>query len=455
MPSMRSCGDPGLAQLAFFMEMDDDDTGAVGCYAQATVRGHSQIDTRELHADPAKPACSVAFMAMPQRILDAGGCPYLQTAATATVFASDASALQLVVGLAAPFRMHAATSAFLDMFQLSAATCIGRSIGLVHGPETNVKLLHSLFETVRVGKEANAMLMFYPSSCKGNLFRVSIEPQSASKDKTECCIVSLELVRATPLQDALLPDGRAKVIVSAESQTVYASPEFETLYGYLWSEIAGRTLGFITGPNTNTALLHKLLKSARDGHSSTHTFFTNTRRGDELLTVIEVKPLVEGGLVSHMLLVCSIAEDIDGHCRHAQATNDSDASECGPATGPLARERYVQACELQTCGQYASQPLQRAQQATVQEVQDQVAPNGPHPRHTSPYFYEEIAWAKTDFKSALHEQKHNARTGIDRSNVRERELALMRTLVRQRASGVHFSGELGRLFLGSAHYLNK
>jgi PAS domain S-box-containing protein len=236
------------------------------------------------------------------------------------VSASEASALQLVVGLAAPFRIHAATRAFLDMFQLSVSTCIGRSLALVQGPETNVKLLVSIFETAGeqgVGKEANAMLMFYSSSGDGHLFRISIETQSSP---TETCIVSLELMQATPLQDAVLPDGRAKVIVSADqSLTVHVSPAFEKMYGYLWSEIKGRTLGFITGPNTNMALLHKQLISARDGHSEAALFLTNARDGQEILTVIQVNPVIDVGVVTQVVVFFSIiGGDIDGHTQSSK-----------------------------------------------------------------------------------------------------------------------------------------
>jgi PAS domain S-box-containing protein len=240
-----------------------------------------------------------------------------------TVLACDASAMELLVGLTAPFRIHGADSAFLDTFQLSAATCISRSLSLVQGPETNVKVLFSLFETARVGRGANAMIMFYSSSGNGHLFHVAVEPQSSQGDVPESCIISLVLVQATPLKDAVLPDGRAKVIVSAESRTVHVSPEFEKMYGYLWSEIAGRTLGFITGPNTNMALLRQLLNSARNGHSESASFFTNNRAGHEILTVIQVKPVVDGGVVSHMVVVCSIVGDIGGHCLHDQ-TNDRE-----------------------------------------------------------------------------------------------------------------------------------
>ena len=318
--TQRLCDDLGLAQLAFYMEMDEDDAGAAGCFAPADVRDLSQTDPRDLDSNPTCPPQSLV-MVLPLRTLEAGGCPYLQTASTAMVFASETSALQLVVGLAAPFRIHAATreivlTTFFDMmFQLSVSTCIGRSLGLVQGPETNVKLLVSIFETAGeqgVGKEANAMLMFYSSSGDGHLFRVSIETQSS---QTETCIVSLELVQATPLHDAVLPDGRAKVIVSADQWlTVHVSPEFEKMYGYLWSEIEGRTLGFITGPNTNMALLRKLLNSARDGRSEAALFLTNARAGQEILTVIQVNPVVDAGVVTQVVVFFSII-DIDGHAQ--------------------------------------------------------------------------------------------------------------------------------------------
>ena len=75
MPSnQRLCGDPGLAQLAFFMEMEEEDAGAVGCFALADVRGHSQIDPRDVDADPAGPTTASLVMDLPPRTLEAGAC---------------------------------------------------------------------------------------------------------------------------------------------------------------------------------------------------------------------------------------------------------------------------------------------------------------------------------------------------------------------------------------------
>jgi len=55
---LRLCDDPGLAQYAFFMEMDEEDAGVAGCSALADVRGRSEIDPRDLDADPSCPPAS-------------------------------------------------------------------------------------------------------------------------------------------------------------------------------------------------------------------------------------------------------------------------------------------------------------------------------------------------------------------------------------------------------------
>jgi PAS domain S-box-containing protein len=390
------------------MEMDENDVSAVGSLQMADVRGHSQIDPRDLDVDP----------------------PF------------DASALQLVVGLDAPFRIHDATIAFFDMFQLSASSCIGRSLGLVQGPETNVKLLSSIFETARVGEEANAMLMFYSSSGDGHLFRVSLQTlssmgalsmhrKSEDLETQRSCIVSLELVQATPLKDALLPDGHAKVIVSADrSTTVHVSPEFEKMYGYLWSEIPGRTLGFITGPNTNMALLQQLLNSARNGHSDSSTFFTNTREGQEFLTFIQVSPVVDAGVVSHVVVVCSIVGDID--------------TPVSPRLSPFFYERNHKQTDSHSDNITLDDEIVWAKYDHKNNLAILQTKNAP----TASSLQMELIELRRSFQG--DNAQEDARL---RLSVRERELVLTRMLVRQGASGVSsvapFSWEGGRLLLGT------
>ena len=106
--SRRLCDDPGLAQYAFFMEMDEEDAGVAGCTALADVRGRSEIDPRDLDADP---LCPPASLVMLPRIVNEGTCPYLQTAAQAQsilksdkaqVSSIDCSQQSTVQGLVAP-----------------------------------------------------------------------------------------------------------------------------------------------------------------------------------------------------------------------------------------------------------------------------------------------------------------------------------------------------------------
>ena len=69
--TQRLCGGLGLAQLAFYMEMDEDE-GAVGYFAPADVREHCQTDPRDLDSNASCPPASLV-MVLPLRTLEAGG----------------------------------------------------------------------------------------------------------------------------------------------------------------------------------------------------------------------------------------------------------------------------------------------------------------------------------------------------------------------------------------------
>ena len=73
-----SSDDDGLAQYAFFMEMDDGDAGAAGSSELAHVRDRSEIDNRDLEADA---SCQPASVVTRPRCVNDGTCPYLLTAA--------------------------------------------------------------------------------------------------------------------------------------------------------------------------------------------------------------------------------------------------------------------------------------------------------------------------------------------------------------------------------------
>ena len=71
------CDDLGLAQYAFFMEMDEDNADAVASSELDDVRGRSGIDPQDLETDP---SCPASFAVLP-RYVNNGTSPYLQTAA--------------------------------------------------------------------------------------------------------------------------------------------------------------------------------------------------------------------------------------------------------------------------------------------------------------------------------------------------------------------------------------
>ena len=230
--------------------------------------------------------------------------------------------LKLVVNMEAPFRVQAASHAFLEYMQLPGAMMIGRPLCVLQGPETNSMLLQSVFETVCFGKEASANLMLYTSSGVGQYFQVSAKPWGPAE-----CHLRLEPLQVTRLKAAMLPDGCAKAIISSDfAHATYVSAEFERLYGYSLSEIKGRTLSCIHGPSTDTLQWRKLLDGARNGYLQSALVVTSTRNCREMLTSVLVEPVVDCGALAALAITFTAVGDIEGHCVHA--------AECQGVWGP-------------------------------------------------------------------------------------------------------------------------
>ena len=54
--------------------------------------------------------------------------------------------LRLVLGTCAPYRIEQVSADLMDLFQLSPAHCIGRTMAVISGPETNTRVLTDLIE---------------------------------------------------------------------------------------------------------------------------------------------------------------------------------------------------------------------------------------------------------------------------------------------------------------------
>ena len=213
--------------------------------------------------------------------------------------------LRLVLGVTAPYKIRDASEDLLDLFQLSAAQCIGRNVGVLSGPDTNTQTFGELMKAVGMGKRARAVLMLYSCSGAGERFCVSAQPYFAPSGELTSALLEMQPCKAPTLKMAAQDDGRAKAIVEASQpfRAVFCSPEFEALYGLAEPMVLGRTLNLIHGPTTDQRTWVQVLTAATQGTPGNAQLVTATSDCREVEVKIEVQPIVNAaGYISHLLI---------------------------------------------------------------------------------------------------------------------------------------------------------
>ena len=213
--------------------------------------------------------------------------------------------LRLVLGVTAPYKILDASEDLLDLFQLSAAQCIGRNVGVLSGPDTNTQTFGELMKAVGMGKRSRAVIMLYSCSGAGERFSVSAQPYFAPSGELTSALLEMQPCKAPTLKVAAQDDGRAKAIVEASQpfRAVFCSPEFEALYGLAEPMVLGRTLNLIHGPTTDQRTWMQVLTAAAQGTQGNAKLVTATSDCREVEVKIEVQPIVNAaGYITHLLI---------------------------------------------------------------------------------------------------------------------------------------------------------
>eukprot|EP00802_Teleaulax_amphioxeia_P005925 Tamp_05929.p1 GENE.Tamp_05929~~Tamp_05929.p1 ORF type:complete len:833 (-),score=200.19 Tamp_05929:344-2806(-) len=217
----------------------------------------------------------------------------------------ECGVLRLVLGVTAPHKIQDVSTDLLDLFQLSAAQCIGRTMGVLSGPQTNTQAFAELMQLVATGKRARAVLMLYSCSGAGERFCVSAQPWFSACGELTSALLELEPCKTLTLKTAALDDGRAKAIVEASQpfRATFCSPEFEALYGLAEPMVLGRTLNLIHGPTTDQGAWRRLLAAAVEGAQGSAQLVTATCDCREIEVMVEVQPIVSAaGCITHLLV---------------------------------------------------------------------------------------------------------------------------------------------------------
>eukprot|EP00918_Siedleckia_nematoides_P052730 GHVU01115180.1.p1 GENE.GHVU01115180.1~~GHVU01115180.1.p1 ORF type:complete len:153 (+),score=8.14 GHVU01115180.1:271-729(+) len=86
---------------------------------------------------------------------------------------ANGAASEVPVGLQQPFTVLNASAEFLDLFRLSASTCIGRSLATtIAGPDTDSYRMVEMIVAARGGKESSTTIVLYPSTGEGASYHV-------------------------------------------------------------------------------------------------------------------------------------------------------------------------------------------------------------------------------------------------------------------------------------------
>jgi hypothetical protein len=223
--------------------------------------------------------------------------------------------LRLIVGLAEPHRIEQVSPDLLDLFQLSAAQCIGRTMCVLSGPETQQETLMHLIGQAALGKQARAVVMLYSWSGAGERFCVHCRPYFSTQGVPAGVLLDMAPFKDSfNLKMATQDDGMAKAIIGVEAphRTEFCSPEFEALYGLPGPCVVGRTLNLIHGPNTDQLTWRRLLAAAGRGVSESALLVTATSDCRELETTIKMLPIINAaGFISHVLVVATPYVSLD------------------------------------------------------------------------------------------------------------------------------------------------
>ena len=221
--------------------------------------------------------------------------------------------LILSLSSASPPRIEDASSSWCDHFGFELATCRGRTLSLVCGPESNPKTISNLIETALNGQQTQARLVLYTSSGVGALFNVHAQPSSCFQR----CELALTRCDALSFEEAAHEDGTVKVLLHARKpfKVAHVSAAFASAYGFAPEVLVNRTLGLIQGPGTDANAWNATLVRALEGHKKKARLQTYTCNGAEIgrdMTKVSVTPIMQGGDVGYLLVAM-------GNCK-----NDKD-----------------------------------------------------------------------------------------------------------------------------------
>jgi hypothetical protein len=202
---------------------------------------------------------------------------------------------EVYVSLSAPSKVVKVTQEWLEMFHLDERTCLGRSLNVLFGPDTNAETLTGLVQKAVNGKQGAVCVFLYTSRGEKGMYSVrSKRVQGRVESAGPVCRLSMQVISAVTFKMAAADDGACKLIVDAQrpARIVEATGALEQKYNVSREHVISRTMSFLQGPDTDVRLCRSLLDEALAGNASEAVVTTFTADGTALPVTMRCTPVL-------------------------------------------------------------------------------------------------------------------------------------------------------------------
>ena len=201
------------------------------------------------------------------------------------------------MSLSVPSKVVKVTQEWLEMFHLDERTCLGRSLNVLFGPDTNAETLTGLVQKAGNGKQGAVCVFLYTSRGEKGLYSVRSKRVQGRVERLSAgpvCTLSMQVISAMSFKMAAADDGGCKLIVDAQrpARIVEATGALEQKYNVSREHVISRTMSFLQGPETDVRLCRSLLDEALAGNASEAVVTTFTADGTALPVTMRCTPVL-------------------------------------------------------------------------------------------------------------------------------------------------------------------
>mmetsp|Transcript_41351 Transcript_41351/g.130135 ORF Transcript_41351/g.130135 Transcript_41351/m.130135 type:complete len:711 (+) Transcript_41351:179-2311(+) len=202
--------------------------------------------------------------------------------------------MEIRVELKQPNRIKSVNQNFLGVFGFARSEIIGRSIRLINGPCTDITLLNSLLKNAALHAECSEVISLYDHEGKRLVVKVNVVNKCVGCEENEC-VLRMQTLEVVQSKFAFAEDGTKKLVIRLDNGRIeYVSVPFEAYFGFLQSQMQGRTLSLIQGPSTDTSKLASLIQAGRCGYYHSEVLTTCDAKCEEITSLVQVAPVLSG-----------------------------------------------------------------------------------------------------------------------------------------------------------------